>query len=218
MGNAQTTYQKLDTIIETYSSEQSISNVYQTCEQKLNLDMRGANVVNCPNGITLDQDCRVNVTVTLDTLIQALQNATLDSEAEQVAKGVAVAHNVSTTRQDMLTATLTELEKKCKQDVDQYTLQDLRIDMRGANIDCASGQIMYFKQYTDASVNCVLKTIVDVQQEVKATAITRQENIGLGFVDFAACFGIIAVIAAAMLFFKNRKNKKKNKSDHRYLK
>lgn len=211
MGNAQSTSQKIEQIIETYTKANAISSARSQCRQQITVDARDAVIINCGGGV-VDQQCSAMSNANLDTVVQALQSAELDSEASQVAEGIATALQVSVTDNEMVSKTLSQLVANCKSNADNVMDQVNHYDIRGIVMDCTDNpdaNVFHVTQYGDAEASCVVKQIVDVQQKNKGSARTYQENIGLKFPDFGfgACIAVIAlVILAPALMPSGKKN------------
>uniref|UniRef100_A0A6C0IYC1 Uncharacterized protein n=1 Tax=viral metagenome TaxID=1070528 RepID=A0A6C0IYC1_9ZZZZ len=200
MGNSQSTSQKIAQIIENYTEATAESNASASCTQNISVDFSGSLITGGCSGIQLNQVCSSASNASLDTVVKALQSATLDSESTQTAEGLAVSANVSKTDNNMITKTLNSLVANCKSNANSVASQSHIYLMRNMVIDCSENpdaNIINVSQYNDADAACVVKQIVDSQQQNSASAKTTQENIGLGFPDFGACLGVIALVILA---------------------
>lgn len=199
MGNGQSTSQRIEQIIESYTEANAISSARSQCTQKITVDARDALIMNC-GGWKIDQQCSAMSNANLDTVVKALQSATLDSESTQVAEGLALAANVSKTDQDMVSKTLSKLVANCESNAHNVMDQVNHYDMRGMVMDCTENpdaNVFHVTQYGDAEATCVVKQIVDSQQDNSASSTTSQKNIGLKLPDFGACIGVIALVILA---------------------
>lgn len=199
MGNGQSTAQKIEQIIESYTEANAISSARVACTQQITVDARGASIFNC-GGWEIDQQCSAMSNASLDTVVEALQSATLDSESTQVAEGLALAANVSVTDHDMVSKTLNKLVANCESNANNVMDQVNHYDMRGVLMDCTDNpdaNVLRVTQYGDAEASCVVKQIVDAAQDSSGRNRNQQENIGLKFLDFGACIGVIALVILA---------------------
>ena len=214
MGSAQSTSQRIEQIVENYAEVNAVSTARNRCQQKITMDMRGSLVMNC-NGPQLDQQCSAMSNANLDTVVKALQSATLDSEAKQKAEGIAMAMNVSVTDHEMVTKTLNKLVAKCKSNADNVMNNVNHFDFRDMIFDCTdnpTANVLHVTQYGDAEASCVVKQIIDVEQDNTSRATTDQENIGLKLPDFGALIGVILLVLLVPMFMpQNQKNSDENK-------
>lgn len=214
MGNGQSTSQRIEQIIENYTEANAISNARSECLQNITVDARDALIRNC-NGWKVEQECSAMSNANLDTVVAALQSATLDSESQQVAEGLALAMNVSVTDNEMISKTLNKLVANCQSNADNVMDNVHHFDMRGAVIDCTdnpNANVFHVTQYGSAEATCVVKQIVDAQQDNYSKSNTYQENKGFKLPDFgAACLGVIALMMIVPVLMPRGKNKNKNK-------
>lgn len=199
MGNGQSTSQRIEQIIESYTEANAISSARSTCTQRITVDARGALILNC-GGWKVDQQCSAMSNANLDTVVKALQSATLDSESTQAAEGLALAANVSVTDNEMISKTLSKLVANCESNANNVMDQVNHYDMRDMVMDCTENpdaNVFHVTQYGDAEASCVVKQIVDAQQQNSASSTTSQKNIGLKLPDFGACIGVIALVILA---------------------
>jgi len=199
MGNGQSTSQKIEQIIENYTEANAISSARSQCTQSATFDLRGAEIINC-GGFQMDQQCSAMSNANLDTVVKALQSATLDSESTQAAEGLAMAMNVSVTDNEMVSKTLNKLVANCQSNANNVMDQVNHYDLRDVLMDCTENpDANSFKmtQYGDADATCVVKQIVDSQQDNSASSTTSQDNKGFGLPDFGACIGVIALVIMA---------------------
>lgn len=199
MGNKQSTAQKIEQIIENYTEANAISSAKIACDQKLTFDLRGSVIRNCSIA-EVRQECSAMSDASLDTIVNALQSATLDSESTQVAEGLALQMNISKTDQKMLSKIVTQLRANCESNTDNVLSQVNHYDMRDMVMDCTENpdaNLFPVTQYGSSMANCVVKQIVDTQQNNSSRSRNEQKNIGLKLPDLGACIGVIALIILA---------------------
>lgn len=209
MGNGQSTSQRIEQIIESYTEANAISSARSECTQKVTVDARGALILNC-GGWKVDQNCSAMSNASLDTVVKALQSATLDSESQQAAEGLALAMNVSVTDNEMISKTLNKLVANCESNAKNVMDSVNHYDLRGAVMDCTENpdaNVFHVTQYGSAEASCVVKQIVDSQQDNSSSASTSQKNIGLKLPDFGACLGVIALVILAPALMPGGRNK-----------
>ena len=196
MGNGNSTSQKIQQIIENYTEANAIANAITECSQEITIDARDASFMNCSKGLQIGQECSAMSNASLDTVVKALQSATLDTESTQVAKGIATAVNVNKDDQDMVSKTLNTLKANCQSNSHGVLSQVHHYDLSGTVIDCGDkgGFVLNVTQYGDDEASCVVKQIVDSQQKNTAKATNLQKNIGLQLPDTSACLGVIALV------------------------
>lgn len=207
MGNAQSTRQKIEQIIENYTEANAIANSRSQCTQDIKVDARGAVFIDC-NGFKVDQQCTAMSNANLDTVVKALQTATLDSESQQKAEGIAMAMNVSVTEHDMVTKTLNKLVANCESNANNVMDNVNTLDMRDMVFDCTNNpdaNVLHVTQYGDAEASCVINQIVDMQQENASSASTLQKNIGLKLPDFMAVLGILVLVMLIPMLMPGKK-------------
>jgi|APSaa5957512622_1039677.scaffolds.fasta_scaffold06198_5 hypothetical protein len=203
MGNGNSTSQKITQIIENYTEANAIANSTTACTQEITVDARGATILNCPGGFQIAQECSAMSDASLDTVVKALQNATLDTESTQAAEGIAMAVNVNVDDKDMVSKTLNKLKANCQSNAHGVFSQVNHYDLSGTVIDCGDnpdGFVLNITQYGDAEASCVVKQIVDSQQKNSASSKNLQKNIGLKLPDFGACIGVIALVILVPMF------------------
>lgn len=216
MGNGQSTSQKIEQIIENYTEANAIATAKTECYQNITIDARDAFITGGCNGITVDQKCSAVSNASLDTVVKALQSATLDSESQQAAEGLALAMSVSVNDNEMVSKTLTELIAKCDSNSQSVADQAHHYDLRGITIDCSDNpdaSIITLTNYNHTDAACVVKQIVDSQQQNESKSKTLQENTGLALPDlgsmFAAVIAIVALLILAPALMPDGKNKSK---------
>ena len=212
MGNGQSTSQKIEQIIESYTEANAISSARSECTQKINVDARGASIINCGGGM-IEQSCSAMSNANLDTVVKALQSAELDSESQQAAEGLALAANVSVTDNEMISKTLNKLVANCKSNANNVMDNVYNYDLRDALIDCnenPDAKLFHVTQYGDAEASCVVKQIVDSQQDSSGSSKNFQKNIGLKLPDFGACVGVIVLVILLPALMPGKKNKNNN--------
>ena len=213
MGNGQSTSQRIEQIIENYTEANGIANARSDCLQNITVIARNADIINC-NGGRIEQQCSAMSNADLDTVVAALQSATLDSESQQVAEGLALAMNVSVTDNEMISKTLNKLVANCQSNTNNVMESVNHLDISGALIDCTgnpNANVFHFTQYGSAEATCVVRQIVDAQQDNYSKSNTYQENKGFKLPDFgAACLGVIALMMIAPALMPRGKNKNKN--------
>ena len=209
MGNGQSTSQKIEQIIESYTEANAISSARSECKQRVTVDAAGALILNC-GGWKVDQNCSAMSNANLDTVGKALQSATLDSESQQAAEGLALAMNVSVTDNEMISKTLNKLVANCESNANNVMDTVNHYNLRGAVMDCTENpdaNVFHVTQYGSAEATCVVKQIVDSQQDNSSSASTSQKNIGLKLPDFGACLGVIALVILAPALMPSGGNK-----------
>lgn len=197
MGNSQSTSQKIEQIIENYIDANSIATATSQCYQDVQIDLSGSTIKNCSGGIQIKQNCSAVSNASVDTVVMALQSATLDSESQQVAEGLAMQMNVSTSDNDMLSKTVNTLVANCQSNTNGVADQTHIYNMKNMFIDCSEtpdAKVLDVTQYNDAEAACIVKQIVDVEHDNWAKSTNNQKNIGLKLPDFAACIGALALI------------------------
>jgi hypothetical protein len=207
MGNGQSTSQRIEQIVENYTEANAISSARSQCTQRITVDARDALIINC-GGWKVDQQCSAMSNANLDTVVKALQSATLDSESTQVAEGVALAMNVSVTDNEMVSKTLNQLVANCQSNANNVIDKVDHFDMRGMVMDCTQNpdaNVLRVTQYGDAEASCVVKQIVDAQQQNSASSTTSQKNIGFTLPQFSVCIGVIALVILAPAFMPGGK-------------
>lgn len=213
MGNSQSTSQKVSQIIENYTQANAMASSSNQCDQEITVDLRDAAIINC-GGAEMKQQCSSSSNATLDTILKALQSATLDSESTQAAEGLALSVNVSKNDNNMRAKTLNQLVANCHSNANNVMVQRNHYDMRGLLMDCTENpdaNVLNITQYGDATASCVVKQIVDSQQQNTGTSKTSQKNIGLKLPDIGACIGVIALIILAPALIPGLSGKKSGK-------
>jgi hypothetical protein len=199
MGNSSSTSQKVEQIIEAHTEAKSDSKARNSCNQTVTVDLRGSAIINC-GGAEMKQKCSAVSKADTLTVVQALQEAELDSESTQVAEGIAVQMNVSKSDQNMVAKTLTALTAECKSDANNVLSQANHFDYRDILMDCSENpdaNLLNITQYGSAEATCVVKQIVELSQKNEAKSKNHQKNIGLKLPDFGACIGVIALVILA---------------------
>ncbi len=212
MGSGQSTSQKIEQIIESYTEANAISSARSQCTQEITVDARGALLKGC-GGFRVEQQCSAMSNANLDTVIKALQSATLDSESQQAAEGIAMTMQVSVTDNEMISKTLSKLVANCRSNAENVMDNVNTLDIRGMIMDCTENpdaNVFHVTQYGDAEATCVVKQIIDAQQENESTASTSQENIGLKLPDFGAIVGIIVLLIAVPMLMPQNNSEKNN--------
>ena len=213
MGNGSSTSQKVEQIIQNYTEANAVSLATSECTQKVTVDAPGAFITGCNGGFVVKQNCSAVSNASLDTVVKALQSATIDAETEQAATGLALAANVSVTDTDMVSKTVNKLVANCKSNANAVADQVHHYNFAGMIMDCTSdpdANIINITQYNNADAACVVKQIVDAGQTNVATSKTKQTNTGIGLPACGACLGVIALVIFAPALMPGKKNKENN--------
>jgi hypothetical protein len=220
MGNAQSTSQKIEQIIENYAETNSISTAKSSCSQEITVDARGATIRNCTEGIQVDQSCTAMSDIKIDSVLSALQSAELDAQAKQAVEGLALSMQISVTDHGMRSKILNKLVSNCRSNADNVMASKNHYDLRDTTIDCSKypgGKVIHATQYGDAESTCVVRQIVDSQQQSSGSVKVEQDNKGFQLPDFGA--GLIGFLAMAFvlpmilpMISQMKGNKRNNKS------
>jgi hypothetical protein len=165
------------------------------CQQKLKVTVGETGLLkNC--SIVQEQDCRAYADADINTLMSALQTMELDNETEQQFEGLVLGGaNVNVNDQDLKTSVLNSLRATCEAEAEVDKLQEQEIVINGT-FDCTGGKELRVTQFGDAQANCVMKQIVEAQQDTEVSNSLKQTLEGI---DLAACGGVL--VAVLGLFF-----------------
>lgn len=176
MGNAQTSRQTIENIIETHMEAHSIAQATADCSQNVEMDFTGAEIKGNCNFVALDQKCKALANASMDVVIQALSEAELKSEQEAKIKNLALGINANVNDSEIRNTVMSDVKAKCEAEANVDVEQKLKISMRGIKLDCTGpdkAPMFDFKQYGDAGASCVVNTLVD--QTVSGKSENKQK-------------------------------------------
>jgi hypothetical protein len=205
MGNANSSRQKIENIIETHMTAEAYAKSDQDCNQTMSFE--NATLIGCK--VLQSLVCKTNVAASLESVISALQSAELSNEAKQKIDGIVASMNVNVNDMDSKQHLITKVEAECK--ATSYLEASQKMTYKNTTIDCrhTDGKTpdIHQTQYTDASVSCVVDTLVDIVQENKQTNTTHQENIGLKLPELGGILIIIVILGAGAMKMKSKMKK-----------
>lgn len=201
MGGGQSTIQEVETIMEQYVSTRAELSASNTCNQDVSLDFEGADIKNCAVKVT--NKCSAMASADMDTIAQALQEATLTSEQKQVVEGIATTVEVQDASQDSRTKLISHLRSTCKADAENTMNQNVPISFKGAKLDCtddpSQGNIEVY-QYGDATANCVIRQFIEMAQKHEVKNKQENEKEGLFSTGWLIAAGICLLLVIVIYF------------------
>lgn len=189
--NVSSTISRIEQAVENQLEITGSPTAKVDCQQKIKVTVGERGLLkNC--SIVQEQDCRAYASADINTLMSALQTMGLDNETEQQFEGLVLGGaNVNVNDQDLKTSVLNSLKATCEAEGTTDKLQDQEIVINGT-YDCTGGNEIRLTQFGDATANCVMKQIVEAQQD---TQVKNKLTQTLEGIDLAACGGVLIGLA-----------------------
>lgn len=214
MGNAQTTSQKIEQILENYQESHSIARSDAECKIDITVDTDGSTFKNC--SLNTKQDCTSFAEIDTASLTEALVSGSSQSDVEQVTKGLALSFSSSASNNEIRSSLINEIRQSCDAQGDLMIENNTTYNLKNSTFDCTDlpdKSLVRVIQLGDATASCMVKQIIESQQQHSTQADSKQENEGLQLPGFFAIIGIIVVVLAllalaAVYYYKLKKKGK----------
>lgn len=219
MGNAQTTSQRIEQILENYQESHSIARSDAECKIDITVDTDGSTFKNC--SLNTKQDCTSFAEIDTASLTEALVSGSSQSDVEQVTKGLALSFSSSASNNEIRSSLINKIRQSCDAQGDLMIENNTTYNLKNSTFDCTDlpdKSLVRVIQLGDATASCMVKQIIESQQQHSTQADSKQENEGLQLPSFFAIIGVIVVIVvvlallAAAYYYKLKKKKGKTVS------
>lgn len=200
MGNVNKVQQRIEQTVENHLESTGKATAETECDQVVEIAYDGVDLRNCSSSI--EQNCTAKAAVTMNSMLEAIQDTNWKGENKQVAKGIAFQVNSSSTKSDSITKAINKIKNKCKSKAYADAFQTVKLSYKNMTIDCSENPdalLQNIRQYGSTNANCMMSQILKNYQKYEAEIKNDQENKGL---ELGGSLILLLVAAAGIFMIK----------------